>query len=58
MNPVISFVVGFIDFLKGKKMYIMGCLMIILGLLNGDQKMVLEGITVLTARAAISKVSA
>lgn len=48
---------GFVDFLKGKKTYIVGILMIVLGYLNGDQKMILEGIGLITLRAGISGVN-
>ena len=58
MNSVISFIVGCVDFLKGKKTYIVACLMIILGYLNSDQKLILEGISLITLRAGISKVGA
>lgn len=42
------------DFLKGKKTYIIGILMIALGLLNKDNQMILEGFGFLTIRAGIS----
>lgn len=45
----------FIEFFKGKKTYIIGALMIILGLLNGDNQMVLEGLGFITVRAGIAK---
>lgn len=45
-----------VDFFDGKKTYIVGTLMIILGLLNGDNKMILDGVGFMTVRAAISKV--
>jgi hypothetical protein len=44
-----------LSFLSGKKTYIVGILMISLGLLQGDQHLVLEGISVMTIRAGISK---
>jgi hypothetical protein len=40
-------------FLKGKKSYIVGGLMIILGLLNKDDKMILEGLGLLALRNAL-----
>jgi len=54
MNAFVSFIKGFIDFLKGKKSYIVGCLMILLGWLNNDQELILQGFALLTLRAGIS----
>ena len=45
-----------INFLKGKKAYIVGLLMIILGVLQSDNNLILQGLGVLTLRAGISKV--
>ena len=45
-----------IQFLSGKKTYIVGALTIILGLLTGDNAMVLQGLSVITLRAGIAKV--
>lgn len=45
-----------IEFLKGKKSYIVGILMIVLGLIQDDSKLILEGIAIMTLRAGISKV--
>jgi hypothetical protein len=45
------------DFLKGKKTYIVGLLMIILGLINNDRQMVLDGLGFITVRAGISNVA-
>ena len=45
------------QFLYGKKSYIVAILTIILGLLQNNQNMVLQGIALITVRAAISKVS-
>jgi len=45
-----------IDFFKGKKTYFIGLLMIVLGLLNQDNQMVLEGLGFITVRAGISKI--
>lgn len=44
-----------VDFLKGKKTYIVGMLMVVLGLLNDDQQMLLDGLGFMTVRAAIKK---
>jgi hypothetical protein len=41
------------NLLKGKKTYIVGALMIILGFLNGDSKMILEGLGLITLRLGI-----
>ena len=45
-----------IDFLKGKKAYIVGVLMITLGLLQGNNQLILEGLGVMTLRAGIGKI--
>lgn len=44
------------DFFDGKKSYIVGILMVVTGLLNNDNDMVLQGIAVITLRAGIAKV--
>lgn len=44
-----------IQFLSGKKTYIVGGLMIILGLLTGDNQQILGGIGLITLRLGISK---
>jgi hypothetical protein len=43
-----------INFLKGKKTYIVGMLMVVLGYLNKDQQMMLEGLGLITLRAGIT----
>ena len=40
--------------LKGKKTYLVGILMIILGIMNGDNQMILEGLGFITLRAGVS----
>ena len=45
---------GIKEAFKGKKTYLIGGLMIALGLLNGDNQMILEGFGFLTLRAGIS----
>lgn len=45
-----------ISFLSGKKAYLVAILMVALGLLQGDDKLVLEGLAVASLRAGISKV--
>lgn len=42
-----------LNFLKGKRTYIVAVLMIALALLQGDQRMLLEGLGLLTLRNAI-----
>lgn len=46
-----------LNFLSGKKTYIVGALTIILGLLNGDNALVLQGLSVITLRSGIAKIS-
>mgnify|MGYP001617759454 CR=1 FL=1 len=43
--------------LAGKKAYIVGALMMILGLLNNDAKLVLEGLGLVTLRAGIAGIA-
>lgn len=43
-----------IEFLKGKKTYIIGILSIILGLLNGDNQLIMTGFGLMTLRAGIT----
>jgi hydrogenase-4 membrane subunit HyfE len=45
-----------LEYLQGKKSYIVGALMIALGVLQNDQNLILQGISVMTLRAAIGKV--
>lgn len=45
-----------IDFFKGKKTYIVGLLMIALGIATADQSLVLEGFGLMTLRAGVSKI--
>lgn len=45
-----------IQFLQGKKTYIIAALTVILGLLNGDTQMVLSGLAMASLRAGISKI--
>lgn len=45
-----------IEFLSGKKSYFIGTLMIVLGIMNSDNNLILEGIAILTLRAGISKI--
>ncbi len=44
-----------ISFFSGKKTYVVGALTIILGLIQGDNSLVLQGLGFMTVRAAISK---
>lgn len=50
-----SMLQGIISFLVGKKTYIIGGLMIVLGILTGNNDMVLQGLGFMTLRAAISE---
>lgn len=45
------------NFLKGKKTYLVAILMIVLGILNGDNTLILEGVSFMTLRAGISGVA-
>ena len=45
---------GIKNFLTGKKTFIVGLLMICLGILNGENQMVLEGIGLITLRVGVS----
>ena len=45
-------------FFQGKKTYVIGILMILLGLLTDDKQMILEGFGFITLRAGISKTGA
>lgn len=44
-----------IAFTSGKKAYLVGVLMILLGVLQSNNDMVLQGLAVITIRAGISK---
>jgi hypothetical protein len=44
-----------IAFLAGKKTYIIGLLMIALGILQGNNEMILQGLGFMALRAGISK---
>ena len=46
---------SFLGFFKGKKTYIIGILMIILGYLQGNNQMIMEGLGFITLRAGVSK---
>ena len=50
MNTIISF-------LSGKKTFIIGGLMILLGILQGDNQLILEGFGLITLRLGLAKVS-
>lgn len=45
-----------VNFFKGKKAFIVGTLAVILGLLNGNTEMVMQGLGIITLRAGIAKV--
>lgn len=44
------------NFFSGKKTYIVGILMIVLGYLQSNNQMILEGLSVMTLRAGIAKI--
>ena len=44
-----------INWLKGKKTYIVGILLIVLGIIQEDNEMILEGLGFMTIRAGIGK---
>lgn len=48
-----SFIKSVWAFLKGKKTYIIGCLMILLGWLRDDTSMILEGFGFITLRKGV-----
>lgn len=45
-----------LNFLKGKKTYVVGTLMILLGLIQGDNNLVLEGLGLITLRSGVSNI--
>jgi uncharacterized membrane protein YiaA len=45
-----------VEFLEGKKAYIVGVAMVLCGLYNADNSLVLQGFAVITLRAGISKI--
>ena len=49
-----SYLIDTWAFLKGKKTYIVGSLMVILGLLQSNNQMILDGIGFMTIRNAIA----
>lgn len=51
-----SFITKIQNLFKGKKTYIIGILMIILGAMQGDNQLILEGLGFLTVRAGISNI--
>lgn len=44
-----------LNWFSGKKSYIVGILMIALGLLQGENHLIMEGLAVMTLRAGIKK---
>lgn len=47
-----------INFLSGKKTYILGALLVLTGVLqNWDMQIILNGLAVMTGRAAIAKIA-
>lgn len=51
-----KFLKDFKLFLSGKKAYIVGILMVALGLMTDNLDMVMQGLVVITGRAAIAKI--
>lgn len=47
----------YFGWLKGRKTYLIGALMIALGLLNGNNQLVLEGLGFITLRLGISGIA-
>ena len=45
----------FLDLLSGKKTYVVAILTITLGLLNGDNTLILQGLGLITLRLGVSK---
>ncbi len=45
-----------LNFFKGKKTYLIGILMIVLGYLQSDNTLILEGLGFITIRAGIGKI--
>lgn len=52
---MLNMIKGATELLKGKKAYLVGVLMVALGLLQGNNQLVLEGLSVITLRAGIAK---
>jgi len=55
MGFIIGFLKGIRKIASGKKTYAIGLLMIALGILNGDNVLIVEGVALCTLRAGISK---
>ncbi len=53
MDKIVNFVKKVYYFLKGKKTYIVGGLMIVLGYLQNDNQMIMDGLGFMTIRAGI-----
>jgi hypothetical protein len=54
MDKIANSIFEIRDFFKGKKTIIVGTLMIILGLYNNDNQMILEGIGFITIRSGVA----
>jgi hypothetical protein len=50
-------VFNILSFLKGKKTYIVGALMIALGLLQGDSELIMQGFGFIFLRNGVAKMS-
>lgn len=52
---IVNYMERLLSFFSGKKTYIVGALMILLGLMQDDKNTILEGIVFITLRAGIAK---
>ena len=50
-----AYILAIKDFLKGKKTYVIGILLVALGYLQGDNAIILQGLGLITLRAGISQ---
>lgn len=55
IGKVIDGIVAIANFFGGKKAYIIGIAMIAVGIYQNDNKLILEGLSVMTLRAGIEK---
>jgi hypothetical protein len=50
-----NFITSAVEYLSGKKTYIVGGLMIVLGLIQGDKQMILDGAGFIFLRGGVAK---
>jgi hypothetical protein len=55
LNKIIGAVITVVDFLSGKKAYLVGASMIFVGYQQKNNQLMLEGLSVITLRAGIAK---